>query len=231
VAQFLLLTSKRENARCVKRQGDPAESKYEADLLYISPAWIHANAALIDAKAPTGTGERDYALLYVTKALHGTIPTVFPAARFDNTALTRDSLGSDIFVAGYPAQIFMSEGPDASLVPKVARTTITNIFTFGGGDADLMAIGDSVVGEQGSSGGPVLSKKGVVEGLIVTRGDTKDGERSLRAITIPYINKTIREETGFDLATTLEGNIARRSEIFKKALVPFLTSLLETELD
>jgi len=231
VAQFLLLADQRKDAYCTIRQGDPAESLYEADLLYISPAWVHENATLIDAQAPTGTGERDYALLYVTKALTGTLPSLFPAIRFDSTPLRRDETHSDIYVAGYPAQIFSTKGPKAPLTPKVAHTTITEMFTFGGGDADLIAIGDSTVGEQGSSGGPVLSTDGTIKGLIVTRGDEKDGERSLRAITMPYINRTIQEETGFDLATTLEGNISRRSEIFKKALVPFLASLLETEME
>lgn len=231
VAQFLLLAEQRTDARCAIRQGDPAKALYEADLLYISPAWIHENATLIDAKAPTGTGERDYALLYVTKSLTGPIPAVFPAVHFDSTPLRRDEKHSEVYVAGYPAQIFSTQGPKAPLSPKVANTTITEMFTFGDGDADLIAVGDSTVGEQGSSGGPVLAKNGAVKGLIVTRGDTKDGDRSLRALTMPYIDKTIREETGFDLATTLEGNISRRSEIFKKALVPFLSSLLETELE
>ena len=72
---------------------------------------------------------------------------------------------------------------------------------------------------------------GTVRGLIVTKGDAlTDGTKSLRALSLAYINTTIREETGFDLPATLEENIPRRGEIFRKALVPFLSSLLEDAL-
>ncbi len=231
VAQFLLLTESRTDATCTIRQGDPAVEKYTADLLYISPAWVLENAKLVDDAAPTGTGERDYALLYVTGAIESDRPDEFPALAFNTTLLKHDVVGNKVLAAGYPAEIFKTEGPRAHLVPKVATTTVTELFTFGSKEADLMAISDSAVGEQGVSGGPVLHTNGTIMGLIVTRGNAeKNGTRSLRALTIPYINQTILEETGFDLRTTLEGNIARRSGIFKKALASFLSSLLEREL-
>lgn len=230
VAQFLLLTQTRKDARCVIRQGNPAQEKYVADLLYISPAWIHQNASLIDAAAPSGTGERDYALLYVKKALSGTLPSSFPALPFDEAFLTKNTVPRSVLAAGYPALLFEKEGPETKLIPRVASTTIAQLFTFNSGKADVLALHGSAVGEQGSSGGPILSPKGEIIGLIVTKGDEKDGERSLRAITLAYINQTILEETGFDLRTTLRGNLPRRSEIFKQALIPFLSSLLETEL-
>lgn len=228
VAQFLLLKQTRKNTRCVIRQGNPAQEKYIADLLYISPAWIHENANLIDAEAPSGTGERDYALLYIKNAIQGPLPSVFPALSFSTTYLKRNEL-KKFLVAGYPAKIFSEEGPRAELIPRVASTTLSDMFTFGSGKADVIAVHDSVVGEQGSSGGPLLTEDGTVLGLIVTKGSQKDGAHSLRAITLPYINQAILSETGFDLRSTLEGNIVRRSEIFKEALVPFLSSLLETE--
>ncbi len=230
VAQFLLLTKTRTNIQCVVRQGNPAQEKYSADLLYISPIWIHDNASLIDAKAPAGTGERDYALLYVTGALRGRMPDAFPSLPFTTTALTKRTMLSPVFVAGYPAPVFGKEGPRAELIPRIASTSLSDIFTFGTGEADVLALQNSVVGEQGSSGGPIVDLKGNIIGLIVTRGSEGAGAHSLRAITLSYINQTILEETGFDLSATLKGNIPRRSAIFKEALVPFLSSLLEREL-
>lgn len=231
VAQFLLLTETREGAQCTVRQGTPAVARYTADLLYISPEWIHINAALIDVEAPTGTGERDYALLFVNSALSGVMPTSFPALNFNAAFLKKENMGDAVLAAGYPAKIFGTEGPRAELTPRVAPTSISNIYTFKKGGADVLALGNSVVGEVGSSGGPVVSASGELIGLIVTKGSVKDGPRSLRAITVAYINQTIQEETGFDLRTTLEGNIVRRSSIFKQALLPFLSSLLHTELN
>ncbi len=231
VAQFLLIGQFKQQARCTVRTGNPARERYTADLLYISPAWVYENAKLIDSKAPQGTGERDYALLYVTQSLDGPLPERFPALALDTTLLTPGDRGHKVRAAGYPAEIFKEEGPRADLVPKIASTTLVDLFTFGSGEADLVAIGETPVGEEGASGGPIVSKDGKVMGLIVTKGDeNKEGARSLRALTLPYINRTLKEETGFDLRTTLEGNIARRGEIFKKALVPFLASLLKNEL-
>ena len=231
VAQFLLLKETRDTARCVVRQGNPAQEKYLADILYISPQWIHANANLVDAKAPLGTGERDYALLYIKESIKGSLPQTFPAIAFDTTYLSRKDKGSAVLAAGYPAKIFGSEGPKAALTPRVASTTISTIFTFASGKADVIALQSSAVGEQGSSGGPIVSNAGTALGLIVTKGNRSDGEKSLRAITLAYISATILEETGFDLRATLQGNIARRSEIFKQALIPFLSTLLASELE
>lgn len=234
IAQFLLLgePGAEHRTRCVIRGGDPAVPLYEADLLYISPLWIRENAALIDAENPTGTGERDYALLYVSESLDGDFPESFPALTLNSSELQRDDKDRDVLAAGYPAEILLTEGPRADLVPTVADTTITELFTFGSGDADLIAIGPSTVGEQGSSGGPVVSEDGSLIGLIVTRGnESEEGAKSLRALTLSYINETIFEETGFNLMNTLVGDLAFRSEIFKSALAPFLAYLLESELN
>lgn len=231
VAQFLLIGEFKDHAKCTVRQGNPATDRYLADLLYISPAWVHTNAKLIDAVSPSGTGERDYALLYVTESIRGARPEVFPALSIDTSPLLHSARHTKIAAGGYPAEIFGKDGPRAELIPRVAETTLLDLFTFGSNDADLMAVGPSSVGEQGSSGGPITSKDNKVIGLIVTKGDEKkEGVHSLRALTLPYIDRTIKEETGFDLATTLEGNIPRRAEVFKKALVPFLASLLKDEL-
>lgn len=234
IAQFLLLSGpgSEPQTRCVIRQGNPAVPRYEADLLYISPLWIRENAALIDSPNPMGTGERDYALLYVSEALDGDLPLSFPALTVNSRQLRPTDKDRDVLAAGYPAEILRSEGPRADLIPKVANTTITELFTFGSGNADLIAIGPSAVGEQGSSGGPVASEDGSLIGLIVTRGnEEEEGARSLRALTLSYISKTIFEETGFDLKSTLTGDLTFRGEVFRNALVPFLSYILENELN
>lgn len=232
VAQFLLIQEFRDKARCTIRQGTPATDRYEADLLYISPAWIYENAPLVDAPSPSGTGERDYALLYVKNALNGEMPVAFPAAKLHTEALSPKDRGREVVIGGYPADIFREKGFRAALEPEVARTRILDLFTFSADRADLFSLAPSKVGEHGSSGGPVFDTEGALLGLIVTKGDEEsEGAHSLRALSLPYIDATIQEETGFDLSTTLEGNIARRSHIFKDALVPFLATLLRQELN
>jgi S1-C subfamily serine protease len=234
VAQFLLLekTNKLGKTDCVIRNGNPAAPRYHAELLYISPAWIKANATLIDAVAPVGTGERDYALLYVTDALdESPLPAVFPALRVNESLLPRTTEESTVVAAAYPAGALLTGGTDTALMPRLATTTVSQLFTYTSNYADVMGMRGSSVGEQGSSGGPVLALDHQVIGMITTRGnDTNDGAGSLRAITMSHINRTITEETGFSLTSNISGNIPYRAEVFTNTMAPFLTTLLANEL-
>ncbi|MFT7507017.1 MAG: S1-C subfamily serine protease [Acidimicrobiales bacterium] len=233
VAQFLLLEGIEGSAECIIRTGNPAEPTYEADLLYISPAWVQKNANLITQDRPQGTGERDYALLYVTSGLDNKpMPRYFPALSFNTNLMSTSAIDAPVYAAGYPAQQLFSQG-DASvkLIPKQATTTITELMTFGSNYADIFTIAGSYVGEQGSSGGPVVNEHGDAIGLISTRGDDEAfGVGSLRAITLSYIDRTITEETGYNLRRNLGGNLPFRSQLFKDTLVPFLRQMLEREL-
>jgi S1-C subfamily serine protease len=236
VAQFLLLEDATESIRasgCVLRTGDPAEPTYIADLLYISPAWIHRNANLITQEKPRGTGERDYAVLYVSGMIDGSaLPESFPSLNPDISLLPRSTKGKSALTAGYPAEVIFTEGADATLRPKVAPTVIGELYTFGSNYADIFSISSSSVGEHGASGGPVVTSGGNVIGLIVTKGNIDtEGQSSLRAITLSYIDRTIQEETGFSLVQNIQGDLVFRSSVFKKALAPFLKRLLAFEIE
>lgn len=233
VAQFLLLEGVEGSTECIIRTGDPATPTYEADLLYISPAWVQKHADLITQAHPQGTGERDYALLYVTSGLDNKpMPRHFPSLSFDTQLMTIGTLNSEVSAAGYPAETLFNETDGtAELIPKLASTSITELMTFSSNYADLFTIAGSDIGEQGSSGGPVVNQTGDAIGLISTRGDDEAfGSGSLRAITLSYIDRTIQEETGFTLQQNLGGNLPFRAQLFKDTLVPFLQGMLEREL-
>lgn len=234
VAQYLLLetTDLLGEAECVIRQGNPAVAKYKVELLYLPPAWIQQNAAVIDAAAPMGTGERDYALLYVSEPLtEEPLPARFPALAVDTELLPHTIKGEPVEAAGYPATDLIANGASTPLIPKKATTSITELYTFGSNYADVISIGGSTVGAEGSSGGPVINSLGKAIGIIVTRGDDEaDGKGSLRAITLSHIERTILEETGFSLAKNISGNLPFRAKIFNETLSPFLINILATEL-
>jgi hypothetical protein len=236
IAQFLLLegmSSTEHDVTCVIRTGDPATPKYKAELLYISPTWIFENADLISDETPRGTGERDYAMLYVSGSTNETpLPARFPAIPVDVALLSRSISGSSVVTAGYPAGALMRNGANAKLLPVTAMTTVGTLYTFGSNYADIFSVSDSPVGEQGASGGPIVttqSKNAI--GLIVTKGDEAvEGAHSLRALSLSYIDRTIIEETGFSLLQNMQGDVALRGNIFKKAMVPFLAGILEDKI-
>lgn len=231
VAQFLLFeeTHKDGETKCVIRTGNPAAPAYHAELLYLPPTWVRENASVLTQEVPMGTGERDYALLYVNATVDDSpLPAVFPALGFDTNLLPITARNNPVLAAGYPATALFLNGASADLIPQRATTSISELYTFGSNYADVFSIRGSNVGREGSSGGPILNAAGAVIGIIVTRGDDSiDGDGSLRAITISHIDRTIQQETNFSLAQNLNGNLAYRADIFSKTLTPFLLTLLE----
>ena len=231
IAQFLLLekTDSFGDADCIVRSGSPAAPHYRADLLYIPPTWIQENASLINDAAPMGTGERDYALLYVTEDVgNEPLPAKFPALSYDDDLLSTSVRENEVVAAGYPARDLIKNGASTDLLAKKATTSISELYTFGSNYADVFSVRGSVVGAEGASGGPIIDDSGNVIGMIATRGDdTVDGEGSLRAITLSHINRTIQEETGFTLTDNLAGNLPYRAKVFADTMTPFLVQTLE----
>lgn len=232
VAQFLLLEGIAGDAQCIIRTGNPATPMYKAELLYISPVWIKENAKLINDSAPKGTGERDYALLYVNEGLNNKpMPSKFAALPFDTSLMKLGAVDNSVFATGYPAESMLEEGIDSPLIPKQATTTISELMTFGSNLVDLFTIHGTSIGEHGSSGGPVVDAEGKAIGIISTKGDDAQfGKGSLRAISLSYIDRSIKEETGFPLVRNLGGDLPYRAALFKKTIIPFLQSALKDEL-
>lgn len=234
VAQFLLLETVSETGttECVVRHGNPAQPTYEAELLYISPAWVQKNASLIAQAKPEGTGERDYALLYLAASVDTKpLPASVPYLNIDTELPNTDSLGSRVTIGGYPVSNTERMVSGAALPQAVASTTLRDLYTFGSNYGDLYLLGGSSVGAQGISGGPVINQSNEAIGLIVTRGnDAEQGQGSLNAITLSYIDRSIEEETGFGLGRTISGNLSYKAYVFQRTLVPFLATLLEREL-
>ena len=235
VAQYFLLKDYlvEDFVGCTIRTESPAKPKYKATPIFISPSWIEENADGITKSSPKGTGENDYALLLITehvnpeKTLPETFSFISPEYNSGNI-----EVNDEILLAAYPAGFLGGISIQKDLYVSSAVTNVVKLFTFGSSTLDSFSIGGSVVAQQGSSGGAVVSDDFKMLGVIVTSSVAESTEdRDLRAITISHINRSFMKDIGFDLQTLFSGNITAEANAFNENIAPELTQLLVDELE
>lgn len=219
---------------CVIRTGSPAKPAYRGELIFISPKWVEDNKENLKAQEPLGTGENDFALIYINKNIDSTEATsTFPALDTitDDVSIDRSGL-IDHVVAGYPASLLGSIEIAKNLYAYSAISRLKQVFTFDETTVDLISVGGNVVAQRGASGGAVVSSlnKKLV-GLIVTTTDaTTTADRDLRAITLSHIERAMRLETGKSLRGYLSGDLNAVLSNFNATLFPTLSNILRNVL-
>ncbi|MDO8575745.1 MAG: trypsin-like peptidase domain-containing protein [bacterium] len=205
IAQYFLLMDR--GADCTIRTGSPAADKYKAALIYISPAWLRANADVLTQTLPHGTGEDDYALVAVTKGVTAApLPGALPSLPLGTMP---PIVGTPIVIASYGAQFLESSQVRNSLFPTIVFGSVKDIFTFGTNTIDVLALGGSAAAQEGSSGGGVADASGQLVGTITTSTVTGTTDtRSLDAITASYIRADYAGETGEALDLLLSRDTA-----------------------
>ena len=227
VGQFFLLRDYpfKDNIQCVVRVGSPAEPRYTAELLYLPPAWIEANASQITSGQATGTGEHDYAFVRITGTTNpaATLPATFPRLAM---TLGGTDVGDSMLLSGYPAGFLSGEFITTSLYASSAYAYVTQLFNFNGGpQVDLFSIGGTVLSQAGSSGGAaVRADTGALAGVIVTATTAEStSARDLRAVSLGHIDRS-HGEGGIDVL--LSGNTAVKAAAFNLGVAPALTKKL-----
>lgn len=232
VAQYFLLEQSGRFATldCLIRVGSPAYPRYEAELLFLPPAWISANAEKIDDETPTGNGEHDYALLRITKPIGtNTLPESFAYLPLLPVEMVQ---GTDVLIAGYPAGFLGGITIAKELYAASSPSRVGQVFTYEGTTIDLFSIGGTVVAQQGSSGGPVADNFGNTVGLIVTSTQAEEtSQRDLRAISMEYLFRDFAREKGQALSDFLNKDLVLEAQIFKIGVAPNLTQSLLNVLD
>lgn len=220
------------NIECIIRTGEPARNRYRAVILFIPPAWVRDNASKITAAEPTGTGENDFAFLLIRGVTSGTfpLPEIFPYIPMD-TGDNELREPAEVLVAAYPVGFLSGITIQRDLYPSSSVVTTGQVYSFGENTPDIFSIGGSVVAQQGSSGGAVVSRQNKLIGLIATFSNGKTtGERDLHALTMSHIDASFRKHTGDGLSALFAGDISASAQNFGEKVVPELKKLLEAAL-
>jgi S1-C subfamily serine protease len=208
VAQFFLLPNEKgEKVRseCTVRTGSPAKAAYTASIIHIPPLWVEKNVAELSKKHPKGTGEDDFALLLITGSASSTLPQIFPTLPLET--MNAGSEKDVVTITGYPTEKLDFYGINKKLTVLTASSSITNVRSFSNGTSstDVVTLEDSKAGSSGVSGGPVVNQAGSMSALVTSKSTAKN-DRALRAITLPYINRRISEDTGYPLRDFISGD-------------------------
>lgn len=227
VAQlFLLKNYSRENYMdCSLRRENIPTYGYRADILYISKDWIRENAYLVSDPAPRGTGENDYALLVITENTNPvlSLPNQFPYSKI-NTADGAAKEGDNITASGYPGIQASLLNINSSSRLVIDRTFVDEVYTFARTTIDVFSTGVTNVAARGSSGGGLFENNQLI-GIVSTTGNVGNGNY-INAITLSYINRDIREETGSSLSSMISGDVRSRADSFNQNDAPVLLQLL-----
>lgn len=212
VAQHFLL--KDAGYKCSLRRENIPLYGFNAVPLYISENWIENNYKQLTSSSPTGTGKYDYALLLITGNTNPVIPLPkFPFVKLGTESKFLDT-GDSMTVAGYPAQNTgsLELAKNNSLAKDVVK--VKDIFTLGSNTVDVVSSDDTNVAQRGSSGGGAF-KNNELGGIIVsTNNGSGPGKFVVNILTLSYINREIRNETGKNIYEFLSGDLIKQSEDF-----------------
>jgi len=232
VAQYLLLKDLYyENfIECSVRTGSPAYPKYKVELVYISPDWIKENRDSLRKENPEGIGENDFGFLRITGNLDGSEVSEKISYIKPNTTELLD-IGNPVVLVSYPAGFLGGQSVNQNLNLTSAITIIQDIFTFKENTVDLISVGGTVLSQRGSSGGAVVDENSGLVGVISTssNGDTTS-QRDLRAITLAYINRTLKQNLNLSVDEFLSQDISLFTKNFQTEVAPELKKILKDSI-
>lgn len=204
IGQYELLAEARPDLmHCTIRTGSPATNAYIATPVYVSSQWIKKHARTISTAVPSGTGEDDYALLAIASSATNTpLPPSFPAIAIGANAMKDND---PVVIGSYGAEFLTSAGIKSGIFPTLVFGSVRERFTFNTQTIDLISVGGGAAAQEGSSGGAIANASGQLVGLITTSStNTNLADRDLRAITMPYLQRAFRAESGDSLSDYLE---------------------------
>lgn len=227
IAQYFLLSDR--GVSCTIRTGMPAQSRYKAALIYISPPWLQANSKVLTEALPLGTGEFDFAFIAVTaSATKDPLPASFPAMPL---ASLPPAAGTPVVIGSYGAQFLQASQIESALFPTIVFGSVKDVYTFDTNTIDVFSLGGSAAAQEGSSGGGIVGIDGSLIGTITTstvQGSTDT--RTLSAISSSYIRSEYARETG-SLIDALFAQPTSASVQSFSTRIPALESIITAQLN
>jgi hypothetical protein len=230
IAQYFLLNKSLKYSCALYKENIPTFG-YTAELIFISPDWIRENSAIIKTKSPRGTGENDYAFLYITGNTNPTLskPDSFPYAQINIDY--RPKIGDEISIAGYPGAPNSLADITKSVNLKLDnQNSIKDILTFGNNQMDIISTENSPVAFRGASGGGIFKRKTLdLIGVTVTTGGFEETSY-INALTTRYINRDLKQDFDMTIFELISGDLLKKSENFWENYGESLAEILLAEL-
>ncbi len=223
VAQHFLL--KEAGYNCTLRRENIPTYGFNAIPLYISEKWIENNYKQLSNSSPVGTGEDDYALLLITSNTNPTIslPTSFPTLPISTNSSFAD-IGDTVTIAGYPGKITSSLEIAKNTALQTDKVSIREVFTLNDNTVDVISTTETEMAIRGISGGGVF-KNNTLAGIMVSTNQLSNSDFVINALTLDYINRDLKKETGKNLSGYLSSDLKKQAEDFS-SVAPRLTELL-----
>lgn len=192
-----------KDVSCFLRTGSPAKKAYDIQIVYFPKKWAEANKNFFSISSPTGSGEKDYALVRISEALTSDSSLLqFSYLNISPNSLQKNDTG---YLAGYPANFFDSSLLDSALYEATQKISIIDAINFGEIIGAVFTSPTSLA-YKGSSGGALTTESGELAGIIFATGEDYLGQKNIQAITLPYIKKDILDDSGKNLNWYIKNN-------------------------
>lgn len=190
----------------IRRENIPTYG-FNAKLVYLPQDWIIENKSFFTEDNPRGSGENDYALLAITNNTNPSLKTP-NSFRYVDILNNENEIKEDesIIIGAYPGLHTGVFEVDSNASFRKATSYIRELITFDRRTIDIVSTGPNNVAQKGSSGGGIFWQNKLLG--IITTTDGYGSSSYLNAITIPYIIRDFRNDTG----DSFESFISRNKE-------------------
>jgi hypothetical protein len=200
---------------CSLRRENIPTYGFNAELVYLPRDWLRENQSFFTDDQPKGSGENDYALLAITS---NTNPALSVPSSFNYAKVLTDEGSIDeeipIVVAAYPGTHTGIFEIDSNVKLKKVNSSVQELVTFNGTTIDIVSTEPNIVAQRGSSGGGVFWNDKLL-GLITTT-DSIGSNSFLNAITLPYIIRDFKNDTGDSFISFIRRDKSGLISDFKK---------------